>query len=124
MEMSTFIVKALVVSRRFQQGEGSGTIKLREGFVDLSTFRIQVSIVTHTGVIKMPFTAIITSGNKQWEVLYCDALCCTVLYCTAGAGQLPGHGRHQHQARVRGDQPARGKQEVLENVMESTEYRF
>ena len=68
MEMSTFIVKALVVSRRFQQGEGSGTIKLCEGFVDLSTFRIQVSIVTHTGVIKMPFTAIITSGNKQWEV--------------------------------------------------------
>ena len=89
MEMSTFIVKALVVSRRFQQGEGSGTIKLREGFVDLSTFRIQVSIVTHTGVIKMPFTAIITSGNKQWEVpgSYCTVLYCNVMYCTV---QVPG----------------------------------
>ena len=44
--------------------------------------------MTHTGVIKMPFTAIITSGNKQWEVLYCDALYCTVLYCTVL--QVPG----------------------------------
>lgn len=31
-------------------------------------FLLQVSIVIHTGIIKLPFMAKFTSGNKSWEV--------------------------------------------------------
>ena len=29
---------------------------------------LKVSIVIHTGIIRMPFTAVLTCGNKKWEV--------------------------------------------------------